>query len=260
MISSAISLMLLSGFTAYYINDVRSKNIAQEHVISRKKRKLPKKFIDKQTAEKINHDFYNHEKVQASSEMSFIKYPSNFSKMVSSGQLTILGEITGLKSYVSNNQPYTIANIGVKQVLHGDKSKQNKIIKVMFLGGNIRKKEMLKPVADKKFMNISDKDVTSDELVTIEYSNNRLPKAGENVALILSKAEKGSNIIPDEFWEPLFVNKSIFFQDKDGKYRRIPEAKSFGGGSNKNGFSQNDWNEQDDKRMNDGMNDLINEN
>ncbi|MFC6176140.1 hypothetical protein ACFQAV_04780 [Companilactobacillus huachuanensis] len=165
-----------------------------------------------------------------------------------------------MQSFVSNNIPYTIANVSVNQVLHGDSSQQDKTIRVMFLGGNITKKEMLAPVADKGFMDISKEDATSDEVVTIEYGNNRLPKAGEKIAIIISKAPKGANNIPGEFWTINFADKSTFFQDEDGQYRRIPEAKSFGGGSNKKsgGHSENEWNEKDDKKMNDGMNELIN--
>lgn len=259
ILSCSIVLLLFTGFTTYYVNNIRSKKISNEQVISKQKHKLPKRFIDKKTAEQINRKFYSHEKVQAGAEMSFVKYPSTFSKLVASGQLTIIGEITDLKSYVSNSQPYTIANVGVRQVLHGDKSKQNKTIRVMFLGGNITKKEMLAPVADKKFMGVSKAEASSDEVVTIEYSNNRLPKAGEKIAMIISKSPKGANNIPGEFWDINFANKSTFFQDDDGLYRRIPEAKSFGGGSDEksSGFSENDWNEQDDKKMNDGMNELI---
>ncbi|MFC6177129.1 hypothetical protein ACFQAV_09770 [Companilactobacillus huachuanensis] len=262
IISGIAAPMLFAGFTTYYLSNVGSKSIANEQAISKPKKKLAKKFIDKKTVEQINHTFYSHEKVQQGAEMAFVGYPSTFSKLVDSGQLTITGEITGLKSFVFESHPYTIADVGVKRVLRGDNSQQNKIIRVMFLGGNITKKEMLAPVDDKEFMNIPKEDATSDEIVTVEYDNNRLPKAGEKVALILSKTQAGTNNIPGEFWLINFSNKSVFFQDEDGKYRRIPEKPSIGGSSEKNGESssqsENDWDKKDDEKMNDGMNAMIN--
>jgi len=255
LIIIAVLLLVASG-TTYYVSSVRSQSVANERKIANGK-KQPKKFIDKKTAEQINRKFYSHEEIQGGGEMAFVKYPSNFSKMIESGQLTIVGIITGLNSFVSDHQPYTIADVGVERVLRGDSSQQNKIIRVMFLGGNITKKEMLAPIADKNFMDTSEQEATSDEVVTVEQSNNRLPRAGEKVALVLSKTQAGTNNIPGEFWLTVFANKSIFFKDTDGQYRRTPEAKSFGGGGSGE-FSENDFNAKDDKKMNDGMNELIN--
>lgn len=253
IISSIAAILLFVASTTYYSN-VKTSNIAKEQVMANQKRN----FIDKKTAEQINRKFYSHQKIQQGSEMAFVNYPTTFSKMVDSGQLTIIGEVTGLKSFVANNLPYTIANMGVKKVLHGDNSQLGKVIRVMFLGGNISQKELLAPVSDKKFMNMSNEEITSDKIVTVEYSNNRLPKAGDKIAMVLSKTPAGTNNIPGEFWMAHFANKSVFFQDDDGQYRRTPEAKSIGGGSSgKNNFSQNDWNQQDDEKMNDGMNKLI---
>jgi len=239
MIISIATLLLFAGFATYSVSSVRSKRIVTEQVISKHKVKLPKEFIDKKTAEQVNRKFYSHEKIQAGAQLDFVGYPSTFSKMVDSGQLTIIGQVTGLNSFVSNDQPYTIADVGVQKVLHGDGSQKNKIIRVMFLGGNIATEN------------------TSDEIVTVEYSENRLPKAGEKIATILSKAEAGTNNIPGKFWLTQFANKSVFFQDEDGKYRRIPEAKSIGGGASDSNWSQNDFKAKDDKKMNDGMNKLI---
>ncbi len=233
------ALALFAVFTTYYVSNVRSKKIINEQVISKHKMKQPKEFIDKKTAEQVNHKFYSHEKIQAGAQMDFVGYPSTFSKMVNSGQLTIIGQVTGLNSFVSNDQPYTIADVGVQKVLHGESSRQNKIIRVMFLGGNIATEN-------------------TSKVVTVEYSENRLPRAGEKIAMILSKEEADTNNIPGEFWVTQFANKSVFFQDKDGQYRRIPEAKSIGGGTSDSNGNQNDFNAKDDKKINDGMNKLIN--
>ncbi|WP_137619778.1 hypothetical protein [Companilactobacillus heilongjiangensis] len=234
------ALALFAVFTTYYVSNVRSKKIVNEEVISKHKVKQPKEFIDKRTAEQVNRKFYSHEKIQAGAQMDFVGYPSTFSKMVNSGQLTIVGQVTGSNSFVSNDLPHTIADVGVQKVLHGDSSQKNKIIRVMFLGGNIATEN------------------TSDKVVTVEYSEDRLPRAGEKIAMILSKAESGTNNIPGEFWLTQFAHKSVFFQDKDGQYRRTPEAKSIGGGTSDSNWSQNDFNAKDDKKMNDGMNKLIN--
>lgn len=239
MIISIATLLLFSGFATYYVSSVRSKKIVTEKVISKHKVKIPKEFIDKKTAEQINRKFYSHKKIQAGAQMDFVGYPPTFSKMVDSGQLTIIGQVTGLNSFIFNDQPYTIADVGVQKVLHGDSSQQNKIIRVMFLGGNIATGN------------------ASDEIVTVEYTEDRLPRAGEKIAMILSKAEAGTNNIPGEFWLTQFANKSVFFQYEDGKYLRTPEAKSIGGGASDSNWSQNDFNVKDDKKMNDGMNKLI---
>ncbi|MFC6176141.1 hypothetical protein ACFQAV_04785 [Companilactobacillus huachuanensis] len=71
-ISSIAALMLFAGFTTYYVNSVKSKSITNEHVMSKKKNKSSKKFINKKSAEQINHKFYSHEKVKQGAEMSFV--------------------------------------------------------------------------------------------------------------------------------------------------------------------------------------------
>lgn len=257
VVGLALVMVLFGGFTTYYVN-VR-KNTVDEKVVSKDKSKISKKTLSKKAATQINAEFYSHEKVQSEAEMALVGYPATFSKLLKQGELTIIGEITGLKSYVFESHPYTVANVYVNKVLRGDTSKLGKTIRVMFVGGNVTKKEMLAPVADKSFIGVTGEEANSDEIVTVEYAGNRLPQAGEKVALILSKAPSGANNIPGKFWSPIFANKATFFQDSDGQYRRIPEQPSIGGSSDgTTGQSQNQFNQEDDEKMNKGMNDLIN--
>lgn len=257
LVGLAIVMVLFGGFTTYYVN-VR-KDAADEKVVSKDKPKVSKEILSKKAATQINSEFYSHKKIQSGAEMALVGYPSTFSKLLKQGELTITGEITGLKSYVFESHPYTIANVYVNKILRGDTSKLGKTIRVMFVGGNITKKEMLAPVADKSFMGVTDEDANSDEIVTVEYTDNRLPKAGEKVALILSKVPSGANNIPGKLWSPIFANKATFFQDSDGQYKRTPEQPSIGGGSDgTTEQSQNQLNQEEDERMNKGMNDLIN--
>jgi len=235
------AIILFGGFTVYSINNSKRNNITSQKKVT----------LSKKSAKKINAKFYSHEKVQAASESALVNYPSTFSGLVDSGDLTVTGEVINLKSFVYEGHPYTIASLIVSNILKGDQKLLNKTIRVMFVGGNISKKEMLRSVP-----NNSTDGTDSDEIVTVEYDNNRLPRAGDKVALILSKAPAGANKIPRKFWGINFASKGIFFKDADGKYRRIPEKPSIGGGKS-SGTSNVSFNAADDKKMNNGMNDLI---
>jgi len=274
ILSSVSLIVLFIGITAFYTSNSRGNDISNENTVARNRKIVSKKRIDKRQAEKINNKFYDHKLIHQEADMALVGYPSTFSELVDSGELTVDGEVTGLQDFVYENHPYTVASIFIESVLHGNNSQSNKTIRVMFMGGNITKKQMLAPVADKSFMNVSADDLNSSEVVTVEYGNNRLPRAGDQIALVLDKAPSGANKIPGEFWSPKFADKGTFFKNSNGQYKRTPEAKSVGGNSSKsatisldtipssndqaNGESQNEINRLDDEKMNSGMNRLIN--
>ncbi|APU71398.1 hypothetical protein [Companilactobacillus crustorum] len=247
ILSSITIVILLGGFAIHQTTDVNNRKTIT-------KRQNIKKVLSKNDIERINNKFYSHKIEQQSAAIDFVNYPSTFSGLVNSGELTIEGKITGLESYVFENRPYTIAAVTINKVLHGDKSQLNKTIRVMFLGGNITRKEML---AAANYPSNSSDDSNSEEIVTVEEENNRLPKAGERLAMVLSKLPAGTNNIPGKFWSPAFAYKSVFFRNSNGEYKRIPEAKSIGGGF-RGSTSTNQLNQEDDEKMNNGMNALIN--
>ncbi|HIY92018.1 MAG TPA: hypothetical protein H9820_03615 [Candidatus Companilactobacillus pullicola] len=249
MLISAILVLLLGGFTVYAVTS-RTNNITHEKRISKDKKAAPPKKLSKAEAKKINDKFYSHKLINDGGLMDFVGYPSTFSGLVKSGDLTVDGEIIDLKSYVSDNRPYTVAKLRINDVLDGDSKKFNgKTIRVMFLGGNITRKE------DAAFSHLKVESGTDpNEIITIENGNNRLPMAGDMVALILSKETSGTNNIPGKFWSISFACKGAFFQDSDGKYRRVPEPQGIGGGG---GF-EDLTSQKDDEKMNDAMNSLIN--
>lgn len=220
ILSSITIVILLGGFAIHQTTDVNNRKTIT-------KRQNIKKVLSKNDIERINNKFYSHK---------------------------IEGKITGLESYVFENRPYTIAAVTINKVLHGDKSQLNKTIRVMFLGGNITRKEML---AAANYPSNSSDNSNSEEIVTVEEENNRLPKAGERLAMVLSKLPAGTNNIPGKFWSPAFAYKSVFFRNSNGEYKRIPEAKSIGGGF-RGSTSTNQLNQEDDEKMNNGMNALIN--
>lgn len=220
ILSSITIVILLGGFAIHQTTDVNNRKTIT-------KRQNIKKVLSKNDIERINNKFYSHK---------------------------IEGKITGLESYVFENRPYTIAAVTINKVLHGDKSQLNKTIRVMFLGGNITRKEML---AAANYPSNSSDNSNSEEIVTVEEENNRLPKTGERLAMVLSKLPAGTNNIPGKFWSPAFAYKSVFFRNSNGEYKRIPEAKSIGGGF-RGSTSTNQLNQEDDEKMNNGMNALIN--
>lgn len=244
IILTTVVILLLGGITAFYVSN-NANNITHEKTISKEKKNVLPKKLSKTAAKKINDEFYSHEIIKVGGSSSFVgEYPSTFSKLINNSELTVNGEIVGLKSYIYNNMPFTIVSLRIDNVLKGT-DKRNKIIHVMFLGGNITRKE------DAASRNSKVPEGTDpNEIITLEFT--LLPRAGEKVALGLSKIPKGVNGTHEEFWSTTYAEKSTFFQDSDGKYRRVSETPPIAddGTRDLSGLKE-------DELMNNGMNDLI---
>lgn len=247
MLISAILVLLLGGFTAYAVTS-KTNNITHEKKISKDKKTAPPKRLSKAEAKKINDKFYSHKIIDAGGDEScFVgEYPSTFSKLINKSELVVTGEVVGLNSYVSGNFPYTAVSLKIDNILKGDNKKLNKTIKVIFMGGNITRKK------DASINNFKlDENTDPNEIITIEYG--RLPRAGEQMALGLSKLPKETNDTQENSWITTYVEKSTFFQDSDGKYRRTPVPAPISDTGVRDLSGQ-----KEDKKMNDAMNNLIN--
>ena len=207
------------------------------------------------SSKEINDNFFSHKKLKQGTEMSYIKSVSSFSELINMGELTFNGKVTNLHSFVYDNIPFTIADIKAVNILKGNVSHRNKIIRVLFMGGNIKKKDLYAN-QNKVFSHLSSEDINSEEIVTVEYGNIRLPRAGENVALVVSKMPKGTDNIPGEFWGSVFNDKSVFFENKAGEYKLEQTPSSIGGGGTP-GSANDDLEKSKAEQMNKGMNQLI---
>lgn len=262
-IISSAAILSLGWFTLIGNNLVSaSKQPTQVKESKTTAKKAPSNLNEfkeiKQNAAKINQQFYAYPTVKMNSESSLVDYPNTFEGLLNKGELTVEGIVTNLSSYSSEHRPYTIAKIKVKKVLKGNQKYTNQEIRVMFLGGNITKKDLLAPVTDKTVMKVDQKEAQSNEMVTVAYAGNRLPKAGDELAAILTKAPKNANGIPGQFWGINFAEKGVFFKEANGQFLRTKAPKAIGGPSNsKPAKSQKDYAAEDDEKMNSGMNQLI---
>lgn len=242
----AIIVLLLGGFTTYYINN-KANNITHEKKISNVKENISPQKISKTEAKKINDAFYSHKITKAGGESCFVgEYPSTFPKLINKSELVVVGKVVGLKSHVSDNFPYTTVSLRVDKVLKGDSKKLHKTIPIEIMGGNITRKED----AAAHNLKLSD-DTDPNEIITLEFT--RLPRAGEKMAVGLTKIPKGVNGTQGKSWSATYVEKSTFFQDSDGKYRRESEVPP----TTDNG-THDLTGQKEDELMNNGMNDLIN--
>lgn len=242
----AIIVLLLGGFTTYYINN-KTNNITHEKKISKVKENVSPQKISKSEAKKINDEFYNHKIIKTGGESCFVgEYPSTFSKLINKSELVVVGEVVGLKNHVSGNFPYTTVSLRIDNVLRGDSKKLHRTIPIEIMGGNITRKE---DAATHNFK-LSD-DTNPNEIITLEFT--RLPKAGEKMAVGLTKIPKGVNGTHGKSWSATYVEKSTFFQDSDGKYRRESEVPPTADKGTRDLSEQ-----KEDELMNNGMNDLIN--
>lgn len=246
ILSVAIATLLLGGFTTFYVND-KTNNITHEKKISKVKENVSPQKISKNEAKKINDAFYSHKITKAGGESCFVgEYPSTFSKMINKSELVVVGEVVGLKSHVFSSFPYITVSLRVDKVLKGNSKKLNKTIPIEIMGGNITRKE---DAAAHNFK-LSD-DTDPNEIITLEFT--RLPRAGEKMAVGLTKIPKGVNGTQGKSWSATYVEKSTFFQDSDGKYRRESEVPPITDKDTRDLTGQ-----KEDELMNNGMNDLIN--
>lgn len=242
----AIIVLLLGGFTTYYVSN-KANNITHEKKISKIKRTVSPQKLSKSEAKKINDEFYSHKIIKTGGESCFVgEYPSDFSKLINKSELVVVGEVVGLKSHVSNSFPYTIVNLRVDNILKGDRKKLNKTIPIEIMGGNITRKE---DAAAHNLKPSDDKD--PNEIITLEFTH--LPRAGEKMAVGLTKIPKGVNGTHGKTWSATYAEKSTFFQDSDGKYRRESEVSPTTDKGNHDLSGQ-----KEDELMNNEMNDLIN--
>lgn len=183
-------------------------------------------------------------------ELDFVNYPQDFTGLIESGELTVVGQITALKSYVyqgSTVSAYTLATIKVQQVLAHTGKRVPKSIKVLFAGGNIRKDILLAHLATKDFISDQEKAaLQSTEIVTAKYSYRPLPQINQELAVIVSREPAGTNGVDQPFYMPVFSGKAVFLKQKNGRYQR--EA------------ANNESRQEllDDQQMNQGMTDRIN--
>ncbi|WP_334352513.1 hypothetical protein [Companilactobacillus sp. HBUAS56257] len=256
MKKKVIFICLITIFTATIFIKPVIKSRTNNQSDSLKVSEVKSKKIKNKSAKEINDSFYNHERLKQWVEMSYIKSVSTFSELIDVGELTFNGEVINLHSFVYDNVPFTIADMKIANVLRGTDFQKNKKIRVLFMGGNIKKKDLLAPVASKKFLHLSPEDINSEKIVTVEYGNIRLPRVGEKLALVVSKMPKGTDNIPGEFWGSVFNDKSVFFENKAGEYKLEQTPSSIGGGGTPRS-ANDDLEKSKTEQMNKGMNQLI---
>ncbi|KRO15744.1 hypothetical protein [Lacticaseibacillus saniviri] len=154
---------------------------------------------------------------------------NTFDDYINASQLTFLGTVTHLRSLVQSNMPYTLATVAVDQVLTGDPNKQGHTVDVMFMGGNITKKEMLAPVAMKPWTD--QQEAQSDDVVTVESADADLPQIGKHYAIILRAPEKNTRPFNVPYAWPVMEGRGVFTLDADGVYRQKKLIMPFGGDS-----------------------------
>lgn len=216
---------------------------------------------------KTKKNFYKGEVKNIAGDLKLANYPTNFQDLVATGEITILGTVQNLKSYVyapygedGPANPYTMATIKVDQLLDG--TAPGATVNVLFAGGNISQKELLVDVSQKEWLTEAErKDAQSDEVITVKESYSPLPQVGESMALILNQAPAGSNGIDEEYFMAAFSGKGIFLNN-NGTFEREPELQPTGGGEDSNGVlrvrrSAAVQIPTDDEIMNKGMNELI---
>lgn len=152
-----------------------------------------------------------------------------FDDYINASQLTFLGTVTHLRGFVQSNVPLTLATVAVDQVLTGDPSKQGHTVDVMFMGGNITKKQMLAPVAMKLWTD--PQEAQSNDVVTLESGDAELPQIGKRYAIILRAPEKDTRPFNVPFAWPVMEGRGIFALDADGVYRQKKLIMPFGGDS-----------------------------
>lgn len=182
-------------------------------------------------------------------ELTFVNYPENFAGLVATGDLTITGQVTALKSYVyqgSTVAAYTLATIKVQRILANSGSTKPKSIAVLFAGGNIRKNLLLSHVMMKDFISDEEKAaMNSTTLVTAKYSYCPLPQIDQKLAVIISREPAGTNGVEQSFYMPVFSGKSVFLKQANGHYARER-------------IDQDVPLSNDDALMNQGMTELVN--
>lgn len=231
----------------------------------------PKRISDRNDSvvslAKTKKNFYKGEVKNIAGDLKLANYPTNFQDLVATGEITILGTVQNLKSYVyapygedGPANPYTMATIKVDQLLDG--TAPGATVNVLFAGGNISQKELLVDVSQKEWLTEAErKDAQSDEVITVKESYSPLPQVGESMALILNQAPAGSNGIDEEYFMAAFSGKGIFLNN-NGTFEREPELQPTGGGEDSNGVlrvrrSAAVQIPTDDEIMNKGMNELI---
>lgn len=256
VLSSILSILLITGLIPFYVHNKANNSGNSALIKDKAANKIKNKDVNTlKNAKEINDKFYSHKKINQSAENALVGYPSTFSGLINISQLVVVGQVTNLHSFVNRNMPNTIVDTKVKYVLKGDKGQTNKTIRVMFPGGNITRKALLSTVSDKPFMHISPEEANSEEIVTVNNPDMPLPKVGENFAFLLTKEPSGADNIPGEFWSIDFASKGLFPENAQGKYERIAKEPSI---KDPSGKPSRDLSQEDDIKMNHGMNELIN--
>lgn len=210
-----------------------SKNITRSHQAKKSQAQKAKPF-------------YSKSAYPVAVEPKLANYPKTFDELLSLGEVSFQGTVTALKSHVyqgTTTAAFTMATIQVNQVLAGDESYQGKQVNVLFSGGNIQKKILLRDIADKDFLSEQEKDgAQSDEIVTVKYSYSPLPQVGEELAIITTQEPAGANGINEDFLMPIFSGKGVFIEQNDGSYARENTEQS---------------DKPDDTKMNAGMTKMV---
>lgn len=223
-------------------------------------------LVDKSGQKKVK-TFYKKEVKNILGDLKYSNYPDDFQGLIASGDMTILGTVMNLESYVYSpygndgpSNPFTMATIRIDKVLAG--TSNDKTVKVLFPGGNISKKALLVDVATKEWLTKEEReDAVSEEVITVKESYSPLPQLGESMALILGEAPHGANNIDETYYMASFAGKGVFLNN-DGTYEREPEVKTTGNGESaatglRTARSANVVTDTDDEIMNKGMNDLV---
>ncbi|ERL65495.1 hypothetical protein [Schleiferilactobacillus shenzhenensis] len=270
MLMGALTLLLFAFFGLRLLHNPSAETKTQSagHSVFTKKvtetNPLSKKLTTIHKAkDQMNAAYYKHPVVNVGSEAAIVNYPDTFTQLINRSELSVEGVVGKLTARPYQQMAFTMADITVRKVLHGDQKFVGQTIPVLFSGGNISKKMLYSGIAMKDALqNKQDQEtVNSQEIVTVQYTAERLPRVGDAVALVLARAPEGANGITEPVWGTSFGAKGIFFRTAAGDYERTPATVPTGNGQesrSKRSTASADNDEQaDDEKMNAGMTELV---